>query len=337
VLFWLAAAPGLAHAADRYAGMCQPEARSRIYNPQGTMLWGTRQDWDPAAAPDERQSVMVSVGLEKPVRGPARALELREGRLLPVAPGAGASLDGTVLRGSSSSGQPVEVAICGAEPVAGDGGGYVRYRIQAWNPVAGTWENPCARTSAVGDPRALAVDGVWDGSGVRRDVRGKFTFACENGAIAKCVGWGYSPWSSREGQPLAELHQACTRMARADYCGDGRSHTVQGTMIDIYDTLGVQKADARSTALANAFEATWSVDGATCLAATRSGQPLDAVLRECPARFEWKEMDLGGGDRCLARRTGEEHPDARLRTRIIPHAPPASGQHMPPPRPRAGL
>ena len=45
----------------------------------------------------------------------------------------------------------------------------------------------------VPDPRALAVSGVWDASGARQDVPGKLTFACENGAITKCISWGYKP------------------------------------------------------------------------------------------------------------------------------------------------
>ena len=31
------------------------------------------------------------------------------------------------------------------------------------------------------------------------------------------------------------LHEACVRMVRADYCGDGRSHTVDGMAIDVWD------------------------------------------------------------------------------------------------------
>ena len=32
-------------------------------------------------------------------------------------------------------------------------------------------------------------------------------------------------------------------MVRADYCGDGRSHTREDTTIDMYDGLGVLSAD----------------------------------------------------------------------------------------------
>ncbi|HYV44641.1 MAG TPA: hypothetical protein VFA20_07240 [Myxococcaceae bacterium] len=117
-------------AEGRYTQRCRPEPLVRFYNPQGQMLWGMRQDWDPAAAPDEQRSVLVSVELQRPVMG--ADLSLRDGRL----EAAGAPLSGTVLRGSSSAGRPVEVAICGEER---DAGGLTWYQIQAWNPVAGEW------------------------------------------------------------------------------------------------------------------------------------------------------------------------------------------------------
>ena len=50
------------------------------------------------------------------------------------------------------------------------------------------------------------------------------TLACEGGAITKCIRWGYQPWAQHSGSSLKELHQACTRMARADYCGTGLGH-----------------------------------------------------------------------------------------------------------------
>ena len=36
---------------------------------------------------------------------------------------------------------------------------------------------------------------------------------------------------------LKDHHQACTRMIRADYCGDGKAWTVEGTVPDIFDYL----------------------------------------------------------------------------------------------------
>ena len=58
---------------------------------------------------------------------------------------------------------------------------------------------------------------------------------------------------------LADYHQACTRMLRADYCGDGTPHTVDGTLINIYDGIGIQR-DTDDWA----FEAEWTTTGARC-------------------------------------------------------------------------
>jgi hypothetical protein len=234
-----------------------------------------------------------------------------------VALPAARSIVGTVLQGTASDGRPVEVAICGAEPSPEDPE-VTWYRIQAWNAVAQEWENPCVALDRVPDPRAFAVRGVWDASGAHQDVQGRFTFACENGAIAKCIRWGYKPWASRDGHSLAALHQSCTRMARADYCGNGRSHTHEDTTIDMYDRLGVL---ARTTEASEdwdprraSFEAAWAPDGATCLARTRDGRAMETVLQECPGRFHTGAvLELGQGDRCTVRRADVSPGTALLR------------------------
>jgi hypothetical protein len=217
-----------------------------------------------------------------------RRLRLEQGRL--VAPGLGQEgLVGTVLQGTSSDGQPVEVALCSAEPDAGDSA-LVRYRIELWEAERATWKDPCIATHLAPMPRALAVQGVWARSGARHEVPGKFTFACENGAIAKCIDWGYKPWEAKDGHSLEELHQACTRMARADYCGDGRSRTREDTPIDVYDGLGV-------------------------LTRTRDGQPVERTLAECPERFKVAAKELGEGDPCAVRRKGAGASPLLLRNR----------------------
>ncbi len=301
--------------AGRYERRCQTQAPHRMVKPQGTMLWGTRRDWDTEKVAGESSSVLVSVGL-KPLRqadAQVQALRLEGGRLV-----AEQGIIGSVLQGTASNGKPVEVAICGAEPSPEDPG-MVWYRIEAWNAVAQEWENPCVALGHVTDPRALAVGGVWDASGAHHDVPGRFTFACENGAITKCIRWGYKPWArSLNGQSLADLHQACTRMARADYCGNGRSHTHQDTAIDMYDRLGVLARTTESSAewdtARASFEAAWAPDGATCLARTRDGRALATILQECPNRFRTgATLELGEGDRCTVQRADVNPGTALLR------------------------
>jgi hypothetical protein len=315
-------------AAERYARRCQSHVSERGGMPQGTMLWGTRRAWGSKHQGDGRRSVLVSVDLDAPLLadGGVRSLRLENGRLM-TSPQASTRLVGTVLQGTSSDGKPVEVALCGAEP-APDDPDKVWYRIEAWNPVAQEWENPCVATHDVAEPRALAVGGVWDVRGAHHDVPGRFTLACETGVISKCIGWGYKPWASRDGKSLAALHQACTRMARADYCGNGQTHTHEGTLIDIYDSLGVLSRTTEASAGWNpshaSFEAAWAADGATCLSRTRDGRALETILQECPGRFRvGAPVELGQGDRCtvvranmspaassLRNRSYEKHPDA---------------------------
>ncbi|MCP3138187.1 ADYC domain-containing protein [Pyxidicoccus xibeiensis] len=313
--------------AQRYAKRCQSVAPQRTAKPQGTMLWGTLRDWNTEKTTEERVSVLVSADLA-PLRladEGVKALKLEAGRL--TASPAGRGVVGTVLQGTASNGQPVEVAICGAEPSAEDPD-VSWYRIQAWNAVAQEWENPCVALDRVPDPRALAVRGVWDASGAHQDTPGKLTFACENGAITKCILWGYKPWATRGGQSLAGLHQACTRMARADYCGNGRSHTRQNTAIDMYDGLGVSartvEASAEWDPARASFEAAWAPDGATCLSRTRDGRALATILQECPDRFRTDApTELDGGDRCTARRA-DVKPDTALLRNLSYGAPAAT-------------
>ena len=71
---------------------------------------------------------------------------------------------------------------------------------------------------------------------------------CRGAVLAKCTEFGYRRWATAtrcslgsgcSDVALAPIHQACTRMMRADYCGDGMPNTVDGHPIDIYDALGV--------------------------------------------------------------------------------------------------
>jgi hypothetical protein len=268
-------------------------------------------------ADKETSSVLTSLELGRVELGgvPLKGVRLEEGRL--VAPSrAPEELVGAMLQGTASNGQPVEVALCAAERDANDASMYW-YRIQVWNAESATWENPCIATGLVSAPRALAVGGVWDEKGARQEVKGRFTFACENGAIAKCADWGYKPWAKKDGRSLTDLHQACTRMARADYCGDGRSHTREDNPIDMYDVLQLltrttEPSGGWDPAKAS-FEAAWSPDGAACLARTRDGAALETVLKQCPERFEMGAKDLGEGDRCTVRRKGARSEAALLR------------------------
>jgi hypothetical protein len=97
------------------------------------------------------------------------------------------------------------------------------------------------------------------------DRNGGFTIACTSGAVGKCILSGYSPWTDAVSRPR-ELHSACVHAARADYGGDGTSHTRDGTVIAMCDRLGRKPCDHNRR---RAFEAAWSADGAVCVARPR--------------------------------------------------------------------
>lgn len=110
---------------------------------------------------------------------------------------------------------------------------------------------------------AIPMNGLWNygenvpGAGSYDPSAGGFTFACRGYAIAKCVELGYRPWE----QGLASYTVACTRLLRADYCGNGESFTMDGTLLDLYDRRGIQVSEEPSWPV----EAEWNADGAVCM------------------------------------------------------------------------
>lgn len=302
--------------ADRRIQPCQDQAPQRKIGPQGTLLWGTRRQ----RPREEMSSVLAWVGLGRVQLGGValEGVSVEEGRLVAPSLKSG-ELEGALFQGAASDGQPVEVALCGAERSAEEPA-TVWYQIEMWNSKKATWENPCVATYGTPKPRALAMRSVWDKSGARHEEPGKFTFACENGAIAKCVSWGYKPWATRENRSLEDFHQACTRMARADYCGNGRSYTQDDTRIDISDELGIltRTADAAVDSRLGqlAFEAAWGPEGAVCLARMRDSRKVETILAECPGRFQVMVMEHGGGDRCTISRKGESTGMSLLRNHL---------------------
>lgn len=128
------------------------------------------------------------------------------------------------------------------------------HHVVVYDVATSAWVDPCPSNGGLG---LIPLAGAWDFSSGDALGGDRVTLACRGDVLAKCVEWGYQPWHSDE---LADLHQACTRMARADYCGDGTPMTIEGTPIDVYDSLGIQQQ-----ATDWAAEAEWGPDGATCI------------------------------------------------------------------------
>jgi hypothetical protein len=114
------------------------------------------------------------------------------------------------------------------------------------------------------------------------DGQGGFELTCTSGAIGKCVRWGYRFWEERDaGPPLRALHQACIRMTRADYGGDGSTFTRDGTLIAFCDRFGVNPCEGEG---GMPFEAAWGADGAVCVAHPRIAEltSLEALAAKYP-------------------------------------------------------
>ena len=193
----------------------------------------------------------------------------------------GAELAGATL-GIAVAGTRVEVAIGSVEDDRDAIGGRVLlHRFLVKNGTGGTDDlcTPDAQGRSLGFP-------VPDG-------RGGFDLTCTSGAVGKCVRWGYRPWEEQPGgPPLAALHAACVRMARADYGGDGRPTTHAGTLIYWCDRFGVHPCDEIAAAPVP-FEAAWGPDGATCVAHPRIAENVS--LEGLAERYPRLRSHLGLG------------------------------------------
>ena len=113
---------------------------------------------------------------------------------------------------------------------------------------------------------------------------GTIAIWCTGGTHAKCIRMGYRPWATGpQGQPLAPYHTACSKMLRANYCGDDQATTRTGMLVDIYDRIGINQKEG-GTVPGVSFEAAWTPQGAVCVAHPRVPQnmTLDRLAQTCP-------------------------------------------------------
>ncbi|MDZ8028685.1 MAG: ADYC domain-containing protein [Nostoc sp. DedQUE11] len=143
------------------------------------------------------------------------------------------------------------------------------------------WKNVC-KPDIENVAKAIPLSGSWDRTGAYIESNNLVTFGCTSGSLGKCVRFGYKPWKSVQGKSLRDFHQACTRMVRADYCGNGQAHTQEGVSIDVYDVLGIQKQTPKSGMV---FEAAWQPDGATYINHPRLLNNLSEIRKECPKKL----------------------------------------------------
>ncbi|GAB4234240.1 MAG: hypothetical protein Kow00121_62070 [Elainellaceae cyanobacterium] len=194
----------------------------------------------------------------------------------------GKALEGTTIAISDVQGQPLTLTIAEVEldPTDPEQEVYL-YTLLYQDSTSSQWQHFCP-PDREGSVQAIPLSGQWDAAGNHID-NGEITFACSNSILTKCVRLGYKPWKVVNGQSLRDYHQACTRMMRADYCGNGISHTQEGTPIDVYDRLGIQQPDSDS---GMAFEAAWSPEGAVWLSRTRYPEAIAQLQQECPEKLQ---------------------------------------------------
>jgi hypothetical protein len=171
------------------------------------------------------------------------------------------------LRFQGSFGGEVRIAGVGTGPLP-------RYRIAMRENPGDPWMNPCDDGGL-----SVALHGTYGRDRVHNDTPGKLTFACPEAASAKCVDWGYVPGSSSTA-PLWDHHQACTRMANSDMCGDGLPGTREGTRIQFRDETRLTSVPEPPVSYAEPtvwppppkmffFEGAWGPRGAVCLSRKR--------------------------------------------------------------------
>jgi ADYC domain len=165
---------------------------------------------------------------------------------------------GVHVNGMLSNGGTLELRIDDIDALDGDNDDVLAYEVSAATDSG--WVSLCGYETDGSMRRALAVPGTWN-SATGAWSASDFSFACRKASIAKCVEFGYKSWLG-----FGDHHLACVRMLRADYCGDGTAHTVNGTPINLYDDAGVQ-SDTESWPV----DAEWGPDGALCVNHVRGG------------------------------------------------------------------
>lgn len=148
-----------------------------------------------------------------------------------------------------------------------------------WQPYCWHWYSDGTNTAQPLAEALIPIAGAkWAANGSRIDDSAAISFGCVNDAIGACVDWGYAPWDSAttwSGFPpkatlvsLKDSHQACTRMKRADFCGNGTGNTsdfntsTSATVIQVWDSFNVHSMTPQTR---DTMEAYWNTDGATCV------------------------------------------------------------------------
>jgi hypothetical protein len=199
-------------------------------------------------------------------------ITMPDGRVL-----ASPDLVGAVLDATDEMGRTIRVRLDAVTRDPSDRDGDISlHRFSVPDAATGSWRDFCT-PGPDGTVAGFPLAGSWTKDGRHESAGSGFIITCTSGAIGKCVRMGYKPWRKFKGDSLWDYHQACVRAVRADYGGNGAGHTRDGTLIDIWDRLGIQPPapDPRSPALE--FEAAWGPNGAICVRRTRIADLLSTA------------------------------------------------------------
>jgi hypothetical protein len=164
--------------------------------------------------------------------------------------------------------------------------GVLLHSFSVKDPDSGAW-SPLCDADAYGREAGFPVEGAWDDKGQFVKNPKAWFLTCTSGSQGKCILWGYNPWQEGpKGEDLVPYYETCQHTVRADYDGRGQAFTKNGTTIDVFDAIGIQKSDTGADARF-AFEAGWARTGAVCADRTRWPDLLTMDdLRKKGSRFQ---------------------------------------------------
>jgi hypothetical protein len=209
------------------------------------------------------------------VEGTVFRVTLPDGRIL-----SHDDIVGAVLTLGDGSGLQRRIRINSEERDVRDPTGEVMlYTLSEPDPITGEWRNAC-NPDPDGRRLGFPLAGAFAPDGRYINVPGRILITCTGGAEGKCIRFGYKPWRTlSDGTSLEPYYQACVRLVRADYGGDGVGSTRNGTPIDLFDQIGIQRDEPAPNMT---LEAAFGPDGAVCVVRTRLSDVLsmpDLLLR----------------------------------------------------------
>jgi hypothetical protein len=214
----------------------------------------------------------AAAGLPFEVSGTQFRITMPDGRIL-TSP----DLIGAVLDATDETGRIITVRIDAVTRDSSDADGDIwLHRFSVLDASTGSWREFCM-PGPDGTAAGFPLAGTWTKDGRHENGGSGFTITCTSGAVGKCVRMGYKPWREFKGDSLWDYHQTCVRAVRADYGGDGAGYTRDGTLIDIFDRLGIQRPEPDLRGAALEFEASWGPDGAICIRRTRIADLLSTA------------------------------------------------------------